>query len=214
VILSADTTVVLDGAAVTMEAEAEYGAQLDGLRRHIVPETVPSYINRDLWIDLVGFVRVTYDWVRPLAKWIGKRKCLEVMSGSGALAKALQDCGADITATDNHTWTAEWFNNTWTEVEMLDAVDAVEVYGPGSDIVILGWPYMDDTAYRVLMKMRAVNPELILLFIGEKAHSGYSVTADNNFFNAAQEIIDPAFDEAVTSFKPFYGIHDCPLLYR
>ncbi|MBS4199128.1 hypothetical protein KHA93_05595 [Bacillus sp. FJAT-49732] len=48
------------------------------------------------------FANVTVDWVHHLAKWIGTRKCLEVMAGYGYLARLLNYFGVDIIATDNY----------------------------------------------------------------------------------------------------------------
>ena len=90
---------------------------LDDLKNHIIPERYPdlpkdepgsrrsrelgmgSLIVRDEIIRLSGFPFIAYDWVLPLSAWIGQRKCFEVMAGSGALSKALQNCGVDITAS-------------------------------------------------------------------------------------------------------------------
>ena len=43
-------------------------------------------------------------WTKELAKWIGNRKCLEVMAGAGWLAKALDFYKVDIIATDDYLW--------------------------------------------------------------------------------------------------------------
>ena len=36
---------------------------------------------------LCGYCLLAYDWIGPLAEWIGQRKCLEIMCGSGALSR-------------------------------------------------------------------------------------------------------------------------------
>ena len=55
-------------------------------------------------IRTTGFPIITKKLCRALAKFIGDRKVLEVMSGLGCLAKGLRDEGVDIKATDNFTY--------------------------------------------------------------------------------------------------------------
>lgn len=88
--------------------------------------TRPEIFNtrRDV-IELQGFAVLEKEWLEVLANWIGKRKVLEVMSGCGALTKALQDFGVDIIATDNFSLEDKW-QNIWCEIENIDAVDAIK----------------------------------------------------------------------------------------
>lgn len=164
---------------------------------------------RDKYIEQVGFARISKDWVKPLARWVDKRKCLEVMSGSGALSYALRNEGVLIKATDDFSWNKPF--RPWLNVEDIDCILAVEKYGLEVDFIICSWPYMDDTAYRLLLKMREVNPKCRLIYIGE----GYGgCTADDNFFDIAVEDDVKGFYEAVKKFSSWWGIHDCPILYK
>ena len=43
--------------------------------------------------------------VRALAERIGDRPCVEIAAGDGTLARFLRDAGADVTATDDFSWT-------------------------------------------------------------------------------------------------------------
>lgn len=208
----------------------QYNQIIEGLKKHIIPEKYPdlpenrvlssfgpelgmgSLLAREEIISLSGYPLIAYEWIRPLASWIGQRKCFEVMAGSGALAKALQDCGVDITASDNYTWEQDWYDErAWTEVEHLDALDAVEEYGPQAELLLLSWPYIGDTAYKLLMKMRQVNPNLTMIYIGEGLGG---VCANDDFFEEAEVIADSSFLEAVRNFKQACGINDRPRLFR
>ena len=181
---------------------------------HKIPESIPNYVSelggidienhhlifeyRDRFIQYGGFSLVAYDWVRLLKETIIKdSKCLEIMSGSGMLAKALKDVGCDVIATDNKTWgkdkrsrRVDWFENPFTEIEEIDCIDAIDKYGKEVDFVIVSWAYMDDTCYRALLKMREVNPNCIMIYIGEYG----DCCADENFTEAAVDFYDSLYE--------------------
>ena len=98
------------------------------------PEHMFNNINkwslRDKFIKQMGFSLVSLDWIIPLSKWIGSRKCLEVMSGTGSLSFALKQQGINIKATDNFSWDGQnnWnqSKNYWTDIENIDAIEAVK----------------------------------------------------------------------------------------
>lgn len=163
---------------------------------------------------LCGYCLLAYDWIEPLAGWIGQRKCLEIMCGSGALSKALQNCGVDMKATDDFSWdhthAVPWFRDSWTEIEQMNALQAIETYGAEIDLVVCSWPFLSDDCYHALLKMREVNPAAMMLYIGE----WYGATASDAFFKAAQVIKEDAFAQAIKNFKSFYDIHDWPYLVK
>ena len=83
-------------------------------------------------------------WTKKLAKWIGNRKCLEVMSGAGWLAKALSIHGIDIVATDNFSWeNAQHKEMTVVyDVENISGIQAVKKYND-KEVLIISWPPYD-----------------------------------------------------------------------
>jgi hypothetical protein len=163
---------------------------------------------------LCGYCLLAYDWIQPLADWIGNRACLEIMCGSGALSKALQDCGVNIRATDDFSWdenhAVPWFRDPWTEITQMNAIQAIEAYGKEVDFVVCSWPFLSEDCYHALQKMREVNPTAKMIFIGEWC----GATASDAFFAAAQVVEAPDFQEAVRNFKSLYGIRDYPYLLR
>lgn len=164
---------------------------------------------REKYIEMGMFGFVSWRWVNPLAEWIGNRKCLEVMAGRGWLSYALQQKGIDVKATDNFSWhqghLKKW-KETVTDVENIDAVEAVETYGADIDFLLISWAYMDDTAYRVIEKLHEVNPDAKIIYIGE----GYGgCTANNSFFDHIEEITHvKGFNKASEKFQSWWGIHD------
>lgn len=173
-----------------------------------------SLFFRDEFIRLCGYCFLSYNWIRPLAAWIGDRRCLEIMCGSGALSFALQSCGTSIIATDDHSWAKnypDWFQTPWPEIEKLNCLQAIEKYGRQTDLLLCSWPYRDDACYQALLKMREVNPSMKMIYIGEPAGQA---TASDRFFDAMEEVNDDSFYQAVAGFLPAYTIHDAPMLIK
>jgi len=86
----------------------------------------------------------------------------------------------------------------------MDAVEAVEKYATERGIIIMAWPYMDNTAYQVLKKAYEVNPNALIVFIGEMG----GCTADDDFWDSFKGIDDHKFSKANTLYQQWEGIHD------
>lgn len=188
-----------------------------------IPDKLPecslldASMKRFEYIQQGMFAFVSWRWVNPFVKWIGGRKCLEVMSGRGILSYALRQKGVDVIATDNYSLArnSDSYFSLWrepvTEVEDLDAVDAVRKYGRYIDILIMSWPGMDSTAYYAIKKLYKINPNALVVYIGE-GRGG--CTADDNFFDHFEEIEDSGFEPVVESYQRWPGIYDSPCLGR
>lgn len=167
-----------------------------------------AFLVRSTAIDMQGFSLLSHDWVKPLAEWIGKRSCLEIMSGCGSLTAVLKAYQVTIQATDNFSWNSSRFWNTfqhyWTDVECLDAIEAIQKYAH-YDLVICSWPYMDDTAYRALLTMRQVNPNMQMIYIGEWTDG---CTADSHFFDTLELVEDASFEAIKKRYPRWRGIYD------
>jgi hypothetical protein len=183
-----------------------------------IPDYMPkvSFIDqfklREEYIKERGFSFVSWKWINPLVNWIGNKKCLEVMAGKGTLSYALRQKGVNIITTDDFSWAKsgyhEW-NETLTEVVNMDAVDAVDKFGKDIDVLIMSWPYMDDTAFRVIKRLHEVNPSALIIYIGE---SMGGCTANEDFFYHFERIDDELFDEVTSNYERWQGLHDYPML--
>lgn len=213
------------------QMQERYGSALEQLRKHQIPESYPeadrypflfgeksldegSLFVREEIIRLCGYSFLSYNWIRPLAEWIGTRKCLEIMCGSGALSFALRTCGVNVHATDNYSWEQQdplWFQKPWIETEKLDCIQSIEKYGKEADLLICSWPYMDDTYYRALLKMREINSDMKMIYIGEPKGMA---TASDDFFDTAIEVEDDSFYEAVQNYRSVFSLHDRPFLIK
>lgn len=156
-------------------------------------------------IPLQGYAIISKDWVKLLADWIGNRKCLEIMAGKGTLSYALQSEGVSIIPTDAYKWSQFNFNDLWTNVEQLDALDAIEKYGSEVDIIIMSWCYMDESGYKCLMKMREVNPNAIMIYIGEGKGG---CTGSDSLYDSMIEIENNEIDNINNIYPNWMGIHD------
>jgi len=76
----------------------------------------------------------------------------------------------------------------------------------------MSWPpYSNDIAIKVLKKMRMVNPDCMMVYIGE-GKSG--CTANDEFFSLIEEIEDESFYRVKTEYQNWSWIHDKPFLIR
>ena len=211
-------------------AEERYGPILEQLRCHEIPETYPttdhstslygeqsldegSLMIRDEAIRMCGYCWLANSWIRPLAQWIGSRRYLEIMCGSGSLSYALQAYGVQLIATDNFSWRGNagcWYEHPWTDIQKMDCLEAILEYGSRIDLVICSWPYMDDTCFHALVEMRKANPEAQMLYIGEPT---CWATALKAFFEVAELVEDEDFQVAVQEFRSAYMLKDRPMLF-
>lgn len=193
-----------------------------------LPDIYPDFMEKTLdvhmfslrnkFIKYMGFLLLSKEWITALSLWIGNRRCLEVMAGTGALAYCLIKEGVSIIVTDDYSWEKTCGENRvlwdkrrmWMHVEVLDAVKAVEKYGNNIDVLIMSWPpYTDVIAAKVLRKMREVNPSCIMLYIGEDEGG---CTANDEFFSVFEEIEEEGFSEVKRKYQKWPWVHDRPAL--
>ena len=168
-----------------------------------------SHMFRHECITKGMYAFVSWKWVLPLVEWIGNRKCLEVMAGTGYLSYALREKGVNIIATDDQTWYQYFTNKEITPIEALTANRAIWKYGKDIDVLIISWPPDDDKAYQALRLINYVNPNAYVIYIGEFDIS----CADDNFFAHFNEIKDDQlFNKVVANFERFMLIKDRPAL--
>lgn len=153
--------------------------------------TYGKIIFRQYYITEVGFNVVTKEFARGLYNKVLKgKKCLEVMSGTGALAKALKECGADIIATDDFSGTTFYplSDSLWTEVEKIDSLEAVKKYGKDIDFLLMSWiPNHTEIGYQTIKLLHGVNPNCKLIIIGEEGAITGSTATEN--FKANVKVI-------------------------
>jgi hypothetical protein len=153
-----------------------------------IPEYLPVKTNisamncREEITKISSFPLLAWNWIKLLAEYIGNKKCLEICCGLGTLSWALKELNINIIATDNFS---SHFNfakkNLWTNIEQIDCIEAIKKYGKSADYIILSWPtYSDNLAYNCLLKMRKINRNCKMIYIGEQK---CGCCADDNFFD-------------------------------
>lgn len=152
---------------------------------------------------------ISWKWIIPFAEWINGRKVLEIMAGAGWLARALREKNVDMIATDNKRWQiASAINgHRWpvaSKIEKMSANKAIAEYGKWCDIMIISWPWMDDSAYYAIRLLNQVNPNALIVYIGENG----GCTASSKFFEHFENIHDSLFERAANQYQSWRGIHD------
>ena len=139
-------------------------------------------------------------WTQDLAKWVGDRKCLEVMAGHGWLAKALEEHGVDIIATDDFTWVGNRHSRgkPFDLVKAMTGLDAVKLYDD-AEVLIVSWPPYEDE--KICAICEEWGPDRPIIYIGE---GGGGCTATDTFHEHFWSLDDPPYFE----MQRWDGIHD------
>lgn len=167
---------------------------------------------RDYYVRQGMYACVATKWTRPLAKWIGSRRCLEVMAGRGFLSYALTQEGVNVIATDNLSWAWKWADlPPVTQLIQMDAIEAVHTFGKDIDLLIASWPYMDDTMYLTAKALHEVNPNALIIYIGEDQGG---CTANDYFFERIMFVEDDAFDKVSEQYDAWQMLHDRLCLFE
>lgn len=121
--------------------------------------------------------------VEALTALIGNRSALEIAAGDGTLTRFLRDAGADIVATDDHSWKDVAFP---ADVERLDARQALGRYRP--QVVLCSWPPAGNTFEAGVFQTPSVETYVV---IGNRHIGGWG----NHQAYAAQDTFDRRDDE-------------------
>lgn len=143
---------------------------------------------RDYIEDTYGmWSYVNAPFAKALSDYLNGAPTLEIMAGNGYISKGLRNNNATqkIYTTDSQAWVKE--NETGkhpvTQIEKLDALDAIKKYGKKVQYVIMSWaPDKQDTDWKVLQLLRNDYPDVSLLVIGEKD----GATDSKQFWQEAQ----------------------------
>lgn len=141
-------------------------------------DSMADFKARDACISHGMWAIVEKTWVSELAKWIGTRSCLEIMSGTGWLAKALSEENISIEATDNYKWHKEV--KCVFPVRNASALDAVK--DSQHDILIVSWPPYE--SHDIVEACEAWGTSRPIIYIGEGCGG---CNAPDEFFERFQE---------------------------
>lgn len=166
---------------------------------------------REITMPCWSYALITNEFVNKLSIFLKDKKALEVMAGRGLLSALLREKGTDIICTDSNGWGGSSEEYAYTEIELIEAEEAVRKYGSSIDYVIMVWPPMgEDSAYRVAKALREVNPNASIIYLGENG----GCTADSDFFGFIEDVDDDRFRDVQRSYQQFDKLHDRPYLVR
>jgi len=143
-------------------------------------------------------------WIAALASWIDSRTVLEIMGGSGLLAKALLHQGVNITCTDALSKDYQCTTSPLPIVHHMEAATAIQLYSK-KDILLVSWPPYDCSAILDACELWGATRPII--YIGE---NGGGCNAPEEFFSKFKmlnEIKHPQIPLTCWS-----GIHDSVMI--
>lgn len=166
-----------------------------------------EFYKRDYFTQNYGWSVPSEDSIEKVKDFVGGDNIIEIGSGYGMWAKVMQDAGISITATDSFSNRGEYVpvrNKSFTDVEDLEAMEAIQKYS-GYNVLMLSWPPYDDPMATNTLKSFSGNK---LIFVGEDCGG---CTADDEFFKVLG-----AFWNNVdwVDIPKWWGIHDSLSLWE
>ena len=158
--------------------------------RELTENIHSSILKDEILRPITGYANLNGEMLDKMAEALDGKKCLEIMAGNGLLSRELQDRGVDVLATDKYTISENGYYalrgvDTHTQIEYLDALDAVNKYAADVDVIIMSWPpYNNRISSDVIDALHEINPDIDILYIGE---SQGGCTADDLFFEKTYE---------------------------
>jgi hypothetical protein len=132
--------------------------------------TIYALIKSDFNVKF-SYTIPTRSCIEEIKDFVGENQILEVFSGLGLLAGCLRAIGLNVITTDSYTFAQD--KETFTQVEKLDAVNAVAKYP--TNYLLLSWIPKRDTIGFEILKIYKGN--FIILF-GES-----DCCAEDQFYN-------------------------------
>lgn len=96
--------------------------------------------------------------VRALRDLIGERSCLEIAAGDGTLSRFLRAEGVDVTATDDHSWSARV--DFPADVVRQEAREALRRRAP--EVVVCSWPPAGNAFERHVFETESVQLYVVI----------------------------------------------------
>lgn len=176
----------------------------------IVPKDYNSYDYRETLMPIVGYTLVTQSFCQKLANFIGNKKVLEIMAGTGCLTYGLRSCGVTIHATDDLS--EGLYERFWIDdLEQLDCIESIKKYGRSIDYVLVSWAADKAPLLTVVGLLNHINPNAEIIYIGEPKGG---CTGHDALWNMVTPICYDTFYQAVLSYRSWYGLHDKPYLLK
>ena len=145
--------------------------------------------------------------VARLAARIGERPCVEIAAGDGTLARFLRAAGADVVATDDHSW--QKTRRAISDVVEQDAHAALRERRP--EVVICSWPPAGNPFEKWVFKTPSVKTYIVIASRSElaagnwadyRAQTSFSMSIDDEL---GALVLPPEIESAVYVFERIDG---------
>lgn len=218
-----DTQIVKDRRIEVISSIARKGQLMQSIadfypdvrNRHTERDMYKRYIPTDVLFALQDegmYAMLTHEFCAALTKWLDGRTILDPFAGRGWLGLGVSAHGGNVICSDDDSWNIIQKKQAVHTVDVIDAVASVKKYGKSADVLAILWAPNNNTIdYEVAKAMHEVNPNAIILYIGED-YGG--CTSSNEFFHVAEPVKDPSFDVVAGLYYNVDGIHDEAVLYK
>ena len=140
--------------------------------------------------------------ISRLVTLIDDRPCVEIAAGDGTLARFLRDAGAEVVATDDHSW--QQTRRVATDVVAQDARSALRERAP--EVVLCSWPPADNDFERWVFKTPSVKTYIVIAGASEFAAGNWNVYRTQTAFDMTTDpdlgrlVLPPEIGSAVHIF--------------
>jgi hypothetical protein len=141
--------------------------------------------------------------IRTLAEMIGSRRCLEIAAGDGTLARFLADAGADVIATDDHSW--KHSIDFPDDVLRQDAKEALRRHAP--EVVVCSWPPADNPFEAQVFQTPSVQLYVVIASSHEVGTGNWEAYRAQTDFEMSEDkdlgrlVLPPELESAVYVFR-------------
>jgi hypothetical protein len=140
--------------------------------------------------------------VRALAERIGDRPAVEIAAGDGTLARFLRAAGADVVATDDHSW--QKTRRAISDVVEQDAHAALRERAP--EVVLCSWPPAGNPFEKWVFKTPSVKTYIVIASRSELAAGNWADYRAQSAFAMREDealgalVLPPEIESAVYVF--------------
>lgn len=122
-------------------------------------------------------------FMAELSQYLRPYRVLEVFAGNGKLASLLIQNGVDVKATSLHSGhDGHQITGFFTDVEHIDAINAVEKYHSDYDILLMCWPTVSTQCLTAAQRWN--KPILFIGEVSDVSQHHYGGCATDAFFEA------------------------------
>ena len=151
-----------------------------------------------------GYTMLSKEWLDLFAKWINNRKVLEIGAGIGALSYELINRYITIESIDDRSWDRfswkESREKRWLNCKQENYLDVAEKYSD-CEIFIMSYPVQGETSYNIYKKIKEINPESLIVFIGPFRNDYVS----KDFIDKVEIVQDEQFQNISNKYCYWFG---------